>query len=217
MGQTKSSIMDEIREQVRHRLCVKYSWKRTPHSSIEKLQKRFGKMLFPKPHVKRYLNHQDVDLGIDDFGREVTSGVLEYVHLLLNRDVQLHTLIVLGSRAKGRAKPGSDIDVTVIASNLPGKSSPEFANIPKKILNIQRWLVLNDAPIFMGIQPSLCCSREEFLQWLGEFRLVTLDAIFYGKVMYDNGFWRYVLTKFREIEGKYGLSEKDLKTLLIAL
>jgi hypothetical protein len=118
---------------------------------------------------------------------------------------------------KGRGKPRSDIDVTVIASNLPGRSSPEFPNIPQKILNIRRWLLLNDAPIFMGIQPSLCCSKKEFLQWLSEFRLIVLDAICYGKIIYDDGFWKEVLAEFGEIEDKYGINRMEIKKLLISL
>jgi len=216
MERSQSDIMDEIREQVRQRLSIKYNWKRNPHSLIEQLEKRFGKMFFPKPPIRRNLINQ-VGLGTDDIGRNVTSGVREYVNLLLKRNVNLHTLIVLGSRVKGRGKPGSDVDVTVIASNLPGKSSPEFLNIPQKILNIKRCLLLNDAPIFMGIQPSACCSKEEFLSWLRDFKLLALDAVCYGRVVYDDGFWQQVLATFREIENKYQLNETNLKELLIAL
>lgn len=217
MERTRSSIMADIRQQVRDRLSIKYNWKRIPHGSIEKLQNRIGRAVFPQSAIRRYSGNQEVDLGTDETGRDVASGLKEYEHLLLSRNVQLHTLIVLGSRVKGRGKAGSDIDVTVIASNLPGRSSPEFSNIPRKILNIRRWLLLNDAPILMGIQPSLCCSKEEFLRWLSEFRLIVLDAICYGKILYDDGFWKEVLAEFREIEDKYGLNMMEIKTLLVSL
>ncbi len=156
VNQTATSIMSEIREQVKHRLSQKYSWKRVPYTSIGKLPNRIGKALTKKHPTKPRLIDQ-ANFGFDQRGRDVASGLKEYVKILLKRNVKLHTVIVLGSRAKGRAKPESDIDVTVIASNLPGKSSPEFPSIPHKILNFRRSLMLNDAPLCMGIQPSLCC------------------------------------------------------------
>jgi hypothetical protein len=78
MEQTQSSIMKEIREQVEHRLSLKYNWKRIPHSAIEKLQKRLGIMLFPTPRIRRYSGDQEVDLGTDETGRDVASGLKEY-------------------------------------------------------------------------------------------------------------------------------------------
>jgi hypothetical protein len=186
---------------------------------MEKLEKRVNRMLYPAramPSAKRDLNIH-FDLGTDELGRDVASGLGEYVLLLLRRNVQLRTLIVLGSRAKGRSKPESDIDVIVIASNLPGRSSAELSNIPQKILNIRRRFLLSDAPIFMGIQPSGCGSEEEFLTWLRDFKLSALDAVYYGKVIYDGGFWEQVLVEFRKIESKYRLNETNLKELLVPL
>ncbi|MCJ7635395.1 hypothetical protein MUP77_23775 [Candidatus Bathyarchaeota archaeon] len=217
-GWTQSSIMEEIQEQIKHRLSIKYNWKRTPHSMLERLEKRVGKIFFKTtiPLEPPY-SDEKLGLGSDDLGRDVASGLREYTRLLLNRGVQLNTLVVLGSRAKGRSRPESDIDVTIIAGNLPGRSSSEFSNIPQKILNLRRRLVLSDAPIFIGVQPSSCGSKEEFVKWLDDFRLSALDAVYYGKVIYDDGFWKQVLTKFKEIEDKYQLHETNVKELLLPL
>ena len=68
--------------------------------------------------------------------------------------------------------------------------------------------MLNDAPLFMGIQPSACCSREEFLLWLKGLRISALDALYYGKVVYDDGFWNKALHEFKKIKKKYGLNNK---------
>lgn len=211
--------MESVQEQVRRRMSQKYNWKRIPYNILEKLQRKLCRILFlrSRVHVARNLVNQRIDLGIDDLGRDVALGLKDYVNLLLSRGVKLHTLLVLGSRVKGREKPESDVDVMIIASKLPGKSSPELTNLPQKILNIRRWLSLRDAPLFMGIQPSACCSREEFLQWLKEFKISALDAIYYGKVICDDGFWTYVLSAFKEIEEKYRLKETELKRILLAL
>ncbi len=59
--------------------------------------------------------------------------------------------------------------------------------------------------------------REEFLTWLADLRLVALDAVCYGRIVYDDGFWKQVLDRFRAMENKYGLDEAELKELLNAL
>jgi len=219
MKWTQASIMKNIREQVRHRMAQKYNWKRIPHSILEKLQRKLCQIIFlrSRVHFARNSTNQRIDLGIDDLGRDVASGLKEYANLLLSRGVKLHTLLVLGSRVKGHAKSESDVDVMIIASKLPGKSAAELTNIPQKILNIRRWLLLADAPLFMGIQPSGCCSKEEFLRWLREFKISALDAIYYGKVVYDDGFWKYGLNVFKEIKEQCGLKETEIKRVLLVL
>jgi len=219
MESTRASLIESIKKQVRCRIAQKYNWKRTPHSVIEKLQRKFFRMIFIRTTLSLDKNTvtQRIDLGIDDLGRDVASGLKEYLNLLLGRGVELHTLLVLGSRVKGRAKPESDVDVMIIASKLPGRSSPELTNFPQKILNIRRWLLLVDAPLFIGTQPSACCSKEEFLQWLKEFKIVALDAIYYGKVIYDDGFWKHVLNTSKEIEKRYKLNKSKLKQILLPL
>jgi len=213
--------MKNIQEQVRRRMCQKYNWKRIPYRILEKKWRKLCRIVFLKSrvYVLGNLANQRIDsyLGTDDMGRDVASGLRQYINILLNRGVKLHTLLVLGSRAKGRAKPESDVDVMIIASKLPGRSSPKLTNLSQKILNIRRWLLLCDAPIYIGIQPSACCSKEEFLLWLKEFKISALDAIYYGKVIYDDGFWKHVLQVFEEIEKKYKLDKKKLKEMLSAL
>lgn len=218
-GWTQSSVMDEVEKQLERRLSIKYNWKRIPHSIIERLEKKIGKLLFPitMPHFKEESVMEEIDLGVDEQGRNVSIGLRQYTKLLIQREVKLHTLIVLGSRAKGRSKPESDVDVIVIASNLPGKSSVDFLTIPQKFLNIRRRLLLSDAPLFLGVQPSNCGSKDEFMMWLRNFRLSALDAVYYGKVIYDDGFWKEVTNEFDKIEHKLGLSKTGLKKMLIPL
>ena len=219
MGWTRASIMENIQEQVRHRTAQKYNWKRIPHGALEKLQRKFFRTVFLRSRFRVVRNsaNQRIDLGIDDLGRDIALGLKEYVNLLLSRGVKLHTLLVLGSRVKGRGKSESDVDVMIIASELPGRSMDELTNFPQKILGIRRWLLLMDAPLFMGIQPSGCCSKEEFLGWLKEFKIQALDAIYYGRIIYDDGFWKYVQSTFKEIEERYGLEKKELKRILLSL
>ena len=219
MRWTQASIMENIQEQVTRRMPKKYNWKRVPSSVLNKLQMKLCRIIFLSSRARVATNsaEQRIDLGIDCLGRDVALGLKEYVNLLLGRGIKLHTLLVLGSRVKGRAKPESDVDVMIIASKLPGKSLPEITNLPQKILNMRRWLLFRDAPLFMGIQPSGCCSKEEFLQWLKNFKILALDAICYGKVIYDDGFWKHALSTFKKVKEKYGLNETELKRILLIL
>ena len=201
------------------RLVQKHNWKRNPSRALQKLQKKLLRLPYSRSALStgKSSNDQELFLGIDDTGRDITSGVKVYAEYLLNRGVKLHTLLVLGSRAKGRAKPESDVDVLIIASKLPGKSSAELTNLAKKIMDIRRMFLLADTHVYIGIQPSGCCSKEEFLLWLYEFKILAWDAICYGKEVYDDGFWKYALKVSKEIKEKYGLDDMELKQILWTL
>ena len=213
-------IIQYIKEQVKHRIVKKYNWKRVVYKNLEHIYKKISRFIFwrmKEPSYDNPISYQQMEFGSDDLGRDITLGLKLYVDLLLKRNVKLHTVIVLGSRVKNRARPDSDTDVMIIASDLPGRSFPEPTTFPQKILNLKRWLLLSDAPLFMGIQPSACCSREEFLSWLRSLRITALDAIYYGRIIYDDGFWSKALHEFKKIEKKYRLSETNISELLSVL
>ncbi len=214
----QNSIIRLIKEQIEQRIRQKYNWKRKIAFSIMLLKKRLSRIfLLTNPCGKCFISKPNTgELGTDELGRDIALYLKKYASLLRKRRVKLHTLIVLGSRAKGRGKPESDVDIMIIASDLPGRSTPEFTNAVQKILNIRRNFLLTDAPLFIGVEPT-ACSREEFLQWLKEFKVVALDAIYYGKVIYDDGFWKMVLQYFRKIEKKYGLNKTKIKEMLSVL
>jgi hypothetical protein len=67
------------------------------------------------------------------------------------------------------------------------------------------------------VQQSSCCSKTEFIQWLKEFRVIALDAVYYGKVIYDDGFWKEVRRTFEKINKEYHLSRTELPALLYSL
>jgi predicted nucleotidyltransferase len=211
-----------VEEQIKKRMLQKYGYKRTVLFLIERLERKILQFILrssSKEYYKKFKRKQKSGeyLGVDEYGRDVVFCLKEYAHLLIRKGVKLHTLIVLGSRAKGRGTPESDIDVMVIASNLPGVKTPEFTNLPQKIMNLKQRLLLSDFPLCIGVQPSACCSREEFLSWLKSFRVVALDAIYYGKVIYDDGFWEKALQLFKKLEKEYRLNETKIKEMLLVL
>jgi len=216
----QSLILKSVREEIEKRISLKYNWKRTISSTLARFEKLIFRLIFrPERFSKKTCvsKFKDLDLGVDELGRNIAFCLKQYVTLLRNRGLKIHTLIVLGSRAKGRGKPDSDVDVMIIASNLPGVKTPEFTNFPQKIMNIRQRLLLSDFPLCIGVQPSACCSREEFISWLKRFRVVALDAIYYGKVIYDDGFWEKALQLFKKLEKEYRLNETKIKEMLFVL
>jgi len=131
-------------------------------------------------------------LGTDSYGRSVAQGIFHYYRLLKKRGLDIRALIILGSRAKGRWNPGSDVDVLVIANNMP--------------TGIRKKLALFDTMTFMGIE-SNGCTENEFLSRLEQLDLKALDAFYYGKVIYDDGFWQIVKNRFVEIERRFELKK----------
>ena len=217
---TQSSIVEAVREEVELRLSQKYNIKRVVSQVIINLLNKIEDLLLTVSELKQVCSTPpkvNTNLGVDRRGRDVAVCLQMYVTLLIRRGVKVHTLLVLGSRAKGRARPQSDVDVTIIASDLPGKNTFEFTDLAQKIMNVRKEILLCDFPLLIGVQPSSCCSKCEFIRWLKDFKAIALDAVYYGKVIYDDGFWNEVKSIFEGIEKKYNLNETEVPALLFAL
>lgn len=204
---TQATILDEVDKQLRKKIDEKKCKRKV---NLKRLFMRFYKLcgyrLFRESALHNgniEKNIQTFDLGVDELGRDVLEGMLSYVGLLKRRGLNVHTVLVLGSRAKGRWKPESDVDALVVASNLPK-------------VNYERWFVLSDRPIYLDIN-SFGCTKREFMCLLRQFHLLVLDAIYYGKVVYDDGFWIEEKKKFKEIEKKYELQKTQLKQKILMI
>ena len=112
---------------------------------------------------------------------------------------------------KGSWKPTSDVDVTIISSNLPAQKDGFSI---KKLIGIGSDSVLSDRPLSLGIEPSGCCSRSEFLKRIENLNVEALDALYYGLVIYDDGFWKEAKLKLKELETTYQLNESEMRKKL---
>jgi predicted nucleotidyltransferase len=210
---TEDSVLSEVERQLREWMPVKYGWKRTPNKVLMRLHKLFLHLIFGrKTWVSKGAN---LELGVDEFGRSIFDGIQRYVEIIKSRGVKVHTVLVLGSRAKGRWNPTSDVDVTVIASNLPVNRHRVWPI--KKIVELKQSFTLSDFPTSIGVEPSECCDKKEFLRRLEKFDIHALDAVYYGKVIYDDGFWEEVKKKVELLEKKYNLPVTELKNRLLPL
>lgn len=201
--QDRELILQQIEDQIRRKLAEKRTWRKPVKGGLQKGLKTLLYLLSKTRYTTRLPTASNLDLGADEFGRNVATNVCAYARLLRNRGVKLHTVLVLGSRAKARWSPRSDVDLVVIADDLPD-------------LVYERWYFVRDSPINMGAD-VFACSRDEFLRYLEEFRILTLDAICYGKIVFDDGFWPKVVARFEELEREYRLERSHIRRILAAV
>jgi hypothetical protein len=214
---TQNVILENVEKQLAEWTPEKYGWKRKPHKALMRMFNFFSYITFGRR--KWNLDQGNMELGIDEFGRSVFDGMQMYVNILKRRGIKFNTILVQGSRAKGRWKPTSDIDVTIISEDFPRKNvyTQDFPRFMRKIFGFRRWFMLSDIPLGMGVEPSFCCNTKDFMQMLENFDIHALDAIHYGKIIYDDGFWQEARDRFREIETKYELDKTDLKRMLLVV
>jgi hypothetical protein len=129
------------------------------------------------------------DFGIDETGDDVYEGVLDYLRKVKEK-VKLHTFVVFGSRARGDYKPGSDVDIVIIADDLPK--------------GWERVMLFYGIDKIVPIEPRAYTS-EEFLKGIERIDVTTWDSLHEGIILYDDGFWEKAKKKFDEVKKEYGL------------
>ena len=193
-------ILSHILSQLENRILRKKVWnarKKSPISTCRRLYRRLGYMMVGmKKFGHASGNETRSGLGVDEFGRDVGDLLHVYVNLLARRGLSFRTLLVLGSRAKGRWTPNSDIDVLLILK----KPS-------------QKWnkTALSAFPLFSDIYVE-CYTEEEIRKMMKTFSLTFLDAFYWGKTVHDDGFWFSITKEFSELEKKYKLPGSLLKS-----
>lgn len=211
MSRSSEEIIAIVERQVAKKMTMKRGYRRILKQIIERqLRKALYRVFSPKNSVAQCLQGSSM-FGCDEFGRNVEQGLQQYVALLKSRGIGVHTVIVQGSRAKSSWKPESDVDVTIVADNLPPGGSDFFTF---RLRDLRRRILLSDRPLYLGIEPSGCCSREEYLKRLERFDLQVLDAVLYGRVVFDDGFWSQVKSKYEELVKKNGLENAPLRELI---
>jgi hypothetical protein len=123
-------------------------------------------------------------------------GRLHSLALELRR-LGLRSLVLFGSWARGSQLAESDVDVIVVAEGFDGLPFYE-----------REYLVLK---VWRGTEPlePWCYTPRE--AWKGVFerpRLDLIDALEHGVVVYDDGFWRSLRSKYIE-RRPYGVMEAE--------
>jgi hypothetical protein len=107
--------------------------------------------------------------------------------------------------------PISDVDVTIISDSL---SSKNLSAISRRLYDLKVQIQYSDRPLNIGIVASSYYSRSEFIRSIERFDFQALDALFYGKVIYDDGFWQVAMERYKELERKYGFNRDRLKKMV---
>lgn len=196
-----------IEKKLQERLIARMHWARWKKGPIPKLRGVLTKVLqsiYSRDKEKKTPCIEE-SWSFEN-GRSVGAteeNLRDYLRLLAKRGLVVHSIILLGSRAKNRGKPTSDIDLLVVASGLP-KTMFKF------LLKKRRASVLTDTPLFLKIE-SHGLTRDEFLRALRRFELVTLDALLCGKVLVDDGFWAVARREYASVQNEFCLDNDKLR------
>jgi len=106
---------------------------------------------------------------------------------------QVRAVILFGSRARGNDMENSDVDLCLIADGLP-------QNVLKR-----RY----PAPLGYKFLSVLGFHPDEFITMLKDANPLILDIVSYGKIVYDNGFFKQVEGLFPQVIKKYGLERQE--------
>jgi len=212
VGRIHDEILHRITVQIETKTLMKKSNRKKIKRILARILRKILQKVFTASDIEKYDGNSC--FGCDEIGRDVGIGLRRYVELLRGRSLNIHTVLVSGSRVKGGWTPESDVDVTIISSNLPKEGKNP---VSKRLYDLKTHLLFSDRPLYLGIEPSVCLTKDEFLERLEQFDIESLDAIFHGRVIYDDGFWQVVKEKYKEMEKEFRLNEIPLKEKLLVV
>jgi predicted nucleotidyltransferase len=212
--ETEEEIVLQVKRKVEKKVSMKRGLRKKLKKYFETTIRKILIRIFSSHKIKVKKYDGKSHFGCDLLGRDIEDGLRKYVEILRARNVNVHTLILLGSRVKGAWNPESDVDVTIIANNLPREGKNILS---KRLFGLRRRIILSDRPLYLGIEPSGCCSKNEFLRRLRDFDVQVLDALYYGQIIYDDGFWKEIKKEYERIKNVYRLNDLLMKKLLFPL
>ena len=126
---------------------------------------------------------------------EVIKALREYVEAVLARRLELKLAILYGSFARGDWKPGSDVDLLVVAEGLP----PD----PR-----DRWDLIATLIKGLPLEPH-AFTPAEFEEMVEHGRMTAADALTEGLVLYaDPAYLRHVKEFFERVKEETGLRKE---------
>jgi predicted nucleotidyltransferase len=177
-------------------------WKKGPVAIAKRLIKKVLSAFIDRYEVKEHVN-KNQPFNKEMFEKNLNKLFIKYFKLLQQRGLNVHSIVLLGSWAKNRGHAKSDLDIIVVATGLP--TGP--------IGRILRNRKLTEFPLFLGIEPY-GYTKQEFLECITHLDLRALDALYCGKVLFDNGFWQQAQENSKLIEEKYLLKKEELSMKL---
>lgn len=128
------------------------------------------------------------DLGVMWDGTRALDVIREYVRRLRKRGVKVRAVVVIGSRARGDWRPGSDIDLVVVVD--------DERDLPKAF-----WTGVEMGDV--EVRPY-CAS--ELVSRLRSFDFTLIEALECGVVITDDGIWERLRSVYdREVRRRVKL------------
>ncbi len=141
-----------------------------------------------------------VDLGSLENGRNAYRELIRWVQGLEGKGIKVRFVGVIGSRAKGSWKPWSDIDVILIAENLPPRG-------------IERYRLLLSDSIDLDIRAY---TPEEAKEAVDKLEREFLDLERYGRIVKDDGIYDEIRERLYKVRRRYEVKYIDeLDTWLV--
>ncbi len=120
-------------------------------------------------------------------GTDARRAVGRFLEKCIKAGVRIRAAVVFGSRARGRWKEWSDVDVLVVAEDLPRERIRPFLH--GYALNIEPW----------PYEPS------EVLESVKAGDIAAIDALENGVVIFDDGTWSSLKREYRRIKEELGI------------
>jgi hypothetical protein len=134
------------------------------------------------------------NFGIDEEGKDITQDVYRFVDEVLRSGLGVRSVVVTGSRAGGDYRPWSDLDLVLVAEGLPPGHRQRSL--------LLRSLYLGPSCGGMDVRPY---TPDEFLESIWDIDVAAWDSLYYGKVLYDDGFWRLAKREFKRLRAEWRL------------
>jgi len=139
------------------------------------------------------MERSKMDLGRTWDGRDVNEIVKRWMREGSKR-YKLRTVIAIGSRVEGRAKPWSDLDVVVIVEK------PQRGEINWRDFRVEGCLI---------IEPRIY-DEKEFLNALENLDLSALEAMHHGLVLFDDGFYEKARRVYEKVVREWELKRTEI-------
>ena len=120
------------------------------------------------------------DLGLVWDGRRAIEIINEFIDSLLDLSVNLKSVVVIGSRARGSWRRSSDIDLVMVFDDSDGLD---------KIIMAEHIGLIDPKPY----------TVEEAFRAIENADTTMIEAFEYGVIVYDDGFWCRLRSRYEEL------------------
>ncbi|HID90368.1 TPA: nucleotidyltransferase domain-containing protein [Candidatus Bathyarchaeota archaeon] len=139
---------------------------------------------------------------IEHFPELIAGFSARLVERLRVQGIALHSIVLFGSVARHEERRWSDVDLLVIADFSSGLKCFEESHVDLE----------EPSPVAVEVHPA---RKEWFIDDLKHQRLTAIEALEFGVVLYDVGFWEEMLLKFAELK-RLGLRYEGKRTWQLA-